>query len=314
MLEINVKISSLKTLFHNQLAPLYEEKEIEVIFFIYLEEKCNVKKYQYSLNPAYEVAFDLLDLEMLANGCPIQYVTGKTTFYNVKLSVNQTVLIPRQETEELVSMILEKEKSRRAEKQKSRRAEKQKSRSGVNSYGLTDLRSYGLTKILEIGTGSGAIAIALAKNIENATVWATDISEDALETARQNAIANHVDIHFLHHDILKDEVVLLPDDVDIIVSNPPYIPNNERATLHKNVTDYEPHSALFVPDNQPLLFYSAIAGIAKKILRSGGVLYFETYEKFHLELSVLLAENDFKEIELWNDISGKPRFVRCKKL
>jgi len=280
-----VKISSLKTLFHTQLAPLYEEREIEAIFFIYLEEKFDIKKYQYSLNPAFEVAFDLLDLEMLANGCPIQYVTRKTTFCNVKLSVNQSVLIPRPETEELIAMILDKEKGERS-----------------------------LTKILEIGTGSGAIAIALAKNIENATIWATDISEDALETAQQNAIANHVDIHFLHHDILKDEVALLPDDVDIIVSNPPYIPNNERLTLHKNVIDYEPHAALFVPDNQPLLFYSAIAGIAKKILRKGGFLYFETYEKFHLELSVLLAENDFKEIELWNDINGKPRFLRCKKL
>ena len=158
------------------------------------------------------------------------------------------------------------------------------------------------------------MAIALAKNIKNATVYATDVSEKALITAQKNADENNVQITFFHHNILKDDLALLPDNVDIIVSNPPYIPQSEIKYLHKNVVDYEPKTALFVPDENPLIFYDAIAQVAKKILREGGSLYLETYERFHAELSAMLAERDFKEIELWNDINGKPRFVSCKKL
>jgi release factor glutamine methyltransferase len=190
-------------------------------------------------------------------------------------------------------------------------------------------------RILDLCTGCGAIAIALAKNIENAEVWATDISEEALEIAKKNAEQNHVNITFLQHDILdkdvsinvfnhkghdvhtkghKDNLLLNKTLLDIIVANPPYIPESERNQLHKNVVNYEPHNALFVPDENPLIFYEAIADTAKKILREGGVLYFETHEKFHLELSAMLAEKGFKEIELWNDMNGKPRFASGKKL
>jgi release factor glutamine methyltransferase len=188
------------------------------------------------------------------------------------------------------------------------------------SYSHTVLQSYGLSnkknivKILDLCTGSGAIAIALAKNIENAEVWATDISEKALETAKKNAIANKVKINFLHHDILKDDPTLFPENLDIIVSNPPYIPQKEREGLHKNIVNYEPEKALFVPDENPLIFYNTIANIAKKLLRKGGVLYFETHEKFHSELFAMLTEKNFKEIELWNDINGNPRFIKGKKL
>ena len=302
-----MKISSLRSLFHTKLAPLYEEREIDAIFFIYIEDKFNIKKHSYYLNPKSEVcgmrsygltvlrSYGLLgyevrnDIEALAKGSPIQYVTGKTTFCELKLAVNSSVLIPRPETEELVTLILK------------------------NSYGLTVLRSYGL-KILDIGTGSGAIATALAKKIENAEVWATDISEDALKIAKENAETHDVKITFLHHDILNDGISVLPDNLDIIVSNPPYIPLHEQSGLHKNVVNYEPNTALFVPDENPLLFYNVIAETAKKILRRGGVLYFETHEKFHSELSAMLIEFDFKEITLWNDLNGKPRFSSCKKL
>ena len=285
-----MNLSSLRTLFHKKLAPLYEEREIDAIFFTYIEDMYYIKKHQYFLNTDDEIDFKTTDIEALAKGTPIQFVTKKATFCNLQLTVNTSVLIPRPETEELVTMILK------------------------NSYGLTALRSYGLLKLLDLCTGSGAIAIALAKKLENAEVWATDISKDALKIAKENADTHDAKITFLHHDILNDETSLLPDNLDIIVSNPPYIPFSERSNLHVNVVHYEPNSALFVPDENPLVFYKAIAKTAKKILRRGGILYFETYEKFHSELSAMLVELDFKEITLWNDLNGKPRFASCKKL
>jgi release factor glutamine methyltransferase len=291
-----VKISALRTLFHAQLSPLYDEREIDAIFFIYIEDKFDIRKHQYLLDPndeRYEVCGDL---EKLANGMPIQYLIRRTVFCDLQLEVNFAVLIPRQETEELVQIIIS-----------------DVSCSAVQPPPNNQFKSQE-TRILDIATGSGAIAIALAKNIKNATVWATDISEGALETAKKNATHNEVDVTFLQHDILNDDIALLPDHLDIIVSNPPYIPLRERNNLHKNVTDYEPDMALFVPDEIPLIVYNGIACMAKNNLREGGILYFETYEKYHLELSGMLAEKGFKEVELWNDMNGKPRFVCCKKL
>jgi release factor glutamine methyltransferase len=289
MLEINIRISALKTLFHKHLSSLYEPQEIDAIFFTYIDDKFNIKKHHYFLTPDFCIVFENTDLEALSEGCPIQYVTGKATFGNIELSVNSSVLIPRPETEELTAMIIEKQK---AESRKQKRE----------------------VKFLDLCTGSGAIAIAFGKNLTNAKIWATDISEKALETAKKNASACNVNITFLHHNILHDKISYLPKNVDIIVSNPPYIPQNERINLHKNVVDYEPETALFVPDENPLLFYNVIAHIAKKILRKGGVLYFETYENFHYELSTLLTELDFQDIECRSDMNGKPRFVCCKKL
>jgi len=262
-------------------------REIDAVFFTYIYKKYNVTKHRYFLNPEMrcEVRGARSDLKKLAKGCPLQYVLRKTTFCNLELKVNPSVLIPRPETEELVEAVL------------SNRWPKPT-----------------VNKILDLCTGSGAIAIALAKNIKNAAVWATDVSEKALETAQENAALSNVDITFLHHDILKDGIVNLPDNLDVIVSNPPYIPQSESANMHKNVVNFEPREALFVPDETPLLFYDAIAHIAKKNLRTGGVLYFETHEKFHCELSTMLTKLNFKEIKLWNDINGKPRFVSCKKL
>jgi release factor glutamine methyltransferase len=168
--------------------------------------------------------------------------------------------------------------------------------------------------ILDLCTGSGAIAIALAKNLKNLKIWATDISVEALEIAKNNATANKVSITFLLHDILNDDISSLPNKLDVIVSNPPYVPISEYKKLHKNVIDFEPSLALVVPDENPLIFFEAIAEIAKKNLRKGGSLYLETYEKFHLELFEMFTEKGFKEVELWNDINDKPRFASCKKL
>jgi len=316
-----VKIVALRTLFHEKLSFLYDKREIDAIFFIYLDDKYQIKKTDSFLNPFTEIEFELSDLETLANGTPIQYVAGKTTFCDLQLSVNPSVLIPRPETEELVALIAEEQKSRRAEEQKSRtvaliplllKGGVPEGRGGLKKAPLVAEEQ--AIKILDIGTGSGAIAIALARKFENAVVWATDISEKALEIAAKNAAACQVEITFLHHNILNDSESLLTENVDIIVSNPPYIPESEKGKLHKNVVEFEPEGALFVPDENPLLYYDAVAKVAKKILREGGVLYFETYEKYHVELSAMLAKLDFKEIKLLNDLSGKPRFVCCKKL
>ena len=301
-----MKISIFKTLFQEHLSPLYEQREVDAVFFTYLEDKFDIKKHQYFLNPAMDVACNapITDLEWLSKGCPIQYVTGKTIFYGLPLEVSPSVLIPRPETEELVEHILCSKFKVQSLRFKV---------SPPNFGGVPEGRGGLHIKILDICTGSGAIAIALAKNVPNAHVWATDISVRALETAQRNADRNNVKITFLHHDILKDDRTMLPCNLDIVVSNPPYIPQNERNSLHKNI-GYEPENALFVPDGNPLVFYAAIAGIAKKNLRAGGVLFFETHDKFHHELSAILTEKGFKKIELWNDINGKPRFVSCKKL
>ncbi|MDR2970556.1 MAG: peptide chain release factor N(5)-glutamine methyltransferase [Bacteroidales bacterium] len=295
-----MKISYLRTLFQTQLALLYHKKEIDAIFFTYLYDKYNIKKYHYFLDSDACIDFEQSDIKMLTKGCPIQYVTGKTTFCNIELNVNPSVLIPRPETEELTAMIVEKQKTEKKLIQNS----KFKTQN---------------SKILDLGTGSGAIAIALAKSINNATVWATDISEQALETAKKNAEQNNVKVIFFQHDILQCNIETLgakslPDNFDIIVSNPPYIPQSERSLLHKNIVGYEPEGALFVPDDNPLVFYIAIADTAKKILRKGGVLYFEIHEIFASEVREMLSKKGFKEVELWNDINGKPRFVCAKKL
>ncbi|MDR0206513.1 MAG: peptide chain release factor N(5)-glutamine methyltransferase [Bacteroidales bacterium] len=280
-----MKIVALRTLFREKLSHLYDKREIEAIFFEYLEGKFLIKKVDFFLQSYTEIEFEPFDLEILSKGTPIQYLTEKTTFHDLQLMVNPSVLIPRPETEELVNLII-------SEHRKSHH-----------------LKSH----ILDIGTGSGAIAIALARKLENVVVWATDISEKALEIAASNAKKYQVEISFLHHDILHNSVSLLPENVDIIVSNPPYIPESEKSRLHINVLEFEPEVALFVPNEKPLIFYDAIAKAAKKILRGGGILYFETYEKYHVELYKMLAGLDFKEIKLLSDLSSKPRFICCKK-
>jgi len=300
-----VILSTLRTLFHTKLAALYSEREVDAIFFAYIYDKYGIRKYEYFLNAQKHEGTKARrhegtkgewekDLEELSNGCPLQYVLGKTVFYGLTLEVNPAVLIPRPETEELVEVVCSKFKV-------------QSSKFNVQSSILP-------IRVLDVGTGSGAIAIALAKNIKNAEVWATDISELALENAQKNASTNNVTIQFLHHDILKDDITMLPSNLDVIVSNPPYIPCGEQINLHKNVVQYEPHEALFVPDKNPLVFYDAITNVAIKNLRKGGILFFETHEKFHLELSVMFATKGFKEIKLWNDLNGNPRFASGKKL
>ena len=212
---------------------------------------------------------------------PIQYILGEGRFYGMNLKVGRAVLIPRPETEELVDIIVKQNASKQ------------------------DLR------VLDIGTGSGAIAIALARNLPFSRVTALDISPDALEIARENATALKTDINFINDDVFK--WVPGEDTFDIIVSNPPYVDESEKRAMERNVIDYEPHTALFVPDANPLIFYSRIAEIASNSLAAGGTLYFEINPRHCDELLSLLRNEGFSDVEIFRDIQSRLRFISAKK-
>ena len=209
------------------------------------------------------------------------YVIGFTEFCGLRFRTDSRALIPRPETEELVAAVVDENAS------------------------LSGL------KVLDIGTGTGAIAVSLAVRLDHAAATACDISADALALAAENARLNNVQVRFEQCDILQCEN--LSESYDIIISNPPYIPENIRNTLHRNVIDYEPGIALFVPDNQPLLFYDKIASLAAQSLLPKGKLYFETYEEYHPQLVELMMGKGFAEVESRKDFYGRPRFVRATR-
>jgi release factor glutamine methyltransferase len=219
-------------------------------------------------------------IERLKEHEPIQYILGETEFFGLPLRVNENVLIPRPETEELVELIL-----------------KENDKTGLC--------------VLDIGTGSGAIAISLAKHMKNTDTSAWDISHKALDVAALNSEANSVPVSFKQVDVLSD----YPQDkkFDIIVSNPPYVLENEKESMEQNVLDYEPHVALFVPDNNPLLFYKRIADIAKELLNTEGKLYFEINQSKGKEVADMLNKKGFTDIVLFQDLSKKDRMVRARR-
>jgi release factor glutamine methyltransferase len=281
-------LKTYKSTFLQELSPLYDEKEIESFFYIALESFHNKKRIDLALNPEMEMdALQLLRWESvladLKKEKPIQYILGETEFYGLPFLVNENILIPRPETEELVEWILE---STKYEEQSEK------------------------LKILDIGTGSGCIAISLAKNLPNAQVSAIDVSEKALDTAHKNAEINKVDVIFFLKNILETEV--LDEKYDIIVSNPPYVRNLEKEEIKPNVLQYEPHLALFVVDNDALLFYRKIAELAKKNLSENGKLYFEINQYLGKETIELLEEMGFKNIDLKKDIYGNDRMISCE--
>lgn len=270
--------------FVQALMPLYDQREAQALFRRYVEERLGVEYYLFLLDM--DVPADLpdgweTDLERLASGEPFQYVMGQTEFCGLTFKVTPDVLIPRPETEELVCRIIAENKNR----------------SGLS--------------VLDIGTGSGAIAVTLAKELPDGRVIALDVSEDALSVAAGNAERNGVSVNFLKFDILA--MAPLPGRYDLIVSNPPYVPERDREGMHRNVRDHEPALALFVPDERPLLFYEAIAEKATAALNPGGRLYLETYEAYHQELKQLLENNGFTNIKCRDDMFGRPRFVMGMK-
>jgi release factor glutamine methyltransferase len=281
----DTKIKQYRTFFIQELSPLYDAYEAESFFYLILEEKYQLRRIDLALNN--ELFFKEEDirywteiLSKLKDQVPVQYLLGKTNFYGLNFEVNKNVLIPRPETEELVEWIVELNKS-------------------------TDKK----LKILDIGTGSGCIAISLAKNLPNAAVFAIDVSKGAIDTAKRNAVLNAVNVTFMYKDVLKVDV--LKYEYDIIVSNPPYVRILEKAEIKKNVLDYEPHLALFVEDNDPLLFYKKIASIAKSNLKENGQLYFEINQYLGKEMTDMLENMNFKNVQLRKDIYGNDRMIKA---
>lgn len=278
-----------KSEFLKELSSLYDEKEIESFFYIILEQFHNKKRIDLALNPEMEMdALQLLRWETVLSELkkekPIQYILGETEFYGLRFLVNENTLIPRPETEELVEWIIES-----------------------TNYELRVTK----LKVLDIGTGSGCIAISLAKNLLNAQVSAIDVSEKALAIANKNAEINEVEVNFILKNILETED--LENQFDIIVSNPPYVRNLEKSEIKPNVLEFEPHLALFVDDNDALLFYRKIAQLAQKNLSENGKLFFEINQYLGKETVELLAYLGFKNIELKKDIYGNDRMIKCNK-
>lgn len=278
-----MKINQLHSLFHNELSSLFPKTEIDSFYNILIEHKLGMTRIDRALQPQFELDGEQLSyfrkaIEKLRSETPVQYITGTSYFYNCTFNVNSNVLIPRPETEELVAWILE------------------------------DIKKEATIDLLDIGTGSGCIAISLAKNLKNARVWAIDFSESAIETAKENAIANGVSIQFIKQDILKTDT--LPQNFDVIVSNPPYVRELEKQEMQKNVLAYEPHSALFVTDENPLLFYNKIASLANKFLNPHGKLYFEINQYLGTETIDMLKNKGFSKNELRQDLFGNDRLTK----
>jgi release factor glutamine methyltransferase len=210
---------------------------------------------------------------------PLQYITGKAYFYGLEFKVDPSVLIPRPETEELIEWVV--------------------------STADKDAE----LKILDIGTGSGCIAISLKKSFKKSRVHAIDISEAALETAKENAEINDVSVNFLQSDILKESERASLPAFDIIVSNPPYVTTADRELMRRNVTEHEPHAALFVEDDRPLIFYEEIIGFAKTHLSDQGKLFFECNESNAKEVAAMMLKEGFRNVELRSDMQGKQRMV-----
>lgn len=270
--------------FLKRLHPLYDSRECAAMLRWYVQDRLDIPYHQFLLDGDAKMVDTVdyrSDLERLSKGEPLQYVIGFTEFCGLRFRTDSRALIPRPETEELVEAVI------------------------TENTGLPGL------KVLDIGTGSGAIAVSLAARLDHAAVTACDISADALALAAENARLNEVQVHFDQWDILQCEK--LPEEYDIIISNPPYIPENVKATLHRNVTEYEPSLALFVPDEHPLIFYDKIASLAAQSLLPNGKLYFETYEEYHPQLVAMLEGNGFAEVESRKDFYGRPRFVRATR-
>ena len=295
-----MKLKELAAKFTADLKDKYEEDEAQSIFFAAIHHVLKLKRADYLLkkdNPLDDNELSILSdiLDALKTGKPIQYILGETAFYGLTFKVNSAVLIPRPETEELVDWLIETVASLQF-------TVDQGDRQTPNAKRLT---------ILDIGTGSGCIAISLKKNIPQAKVDAIDISKESLIMAKENAVLNNVEVTFIHQDILRME---RPEvKYDIIVSNPPYIKEEEREAMHENVLIYEPHHALFVSNEKPLIFYEAIADFAAANLNFNGALFFEINASLGQQTVDLLKAKGFKNIELRKDMQGKERMIYCQR-
>jgi len=282
-------VKKFRDYFNNTLIKLYPISEIDTFLFLLLEEYLNFKRTDLVLKSNFKISTEVLSLltsstELLEKEIPIQYILKKTEFYGLPFILNEHVLIPRPETEELVSFVLDKvlkiETLQPVERE---------------------------IKILDIGTGSGCIPISLKKSLPLAEISAIEISDKALSVAKKNTLLNQVDINLIKQDILKTSE--LNDIYDIIISNPPYVRELEKKEIKNNVLKNEPHRALFVKDNNPLIFYDKIAELAKNHLTKNGLLFFEINQYLGKETVELIRMKGFNTIELKKDIFGHDRII-----
>ncbi len=281
-------VGKIIQIFRNELISLYPLSEINSIIDLVFDSELQFSKIDIVMkkdtlitdnqeNKLFEI------LKRLKKNEPIQYILGKAFFYDLEFLVSPDVLIPRSETEELVNKI------------------------------INDNQNAKNLRILDIGTGSGCIAITLNIRLKNANIFAYDISKSALNIATQNAKKHGANIHTQTKDILTEQNTIEAEKFDIIVSNPPYITRKEQDLMHKNVLDFEPHQALFVENSEPLIFYKAICAYAKNNLQKNGYLYFEINEAYGKEVVSLMENFDFKHITLYKDLAGKDRMVVGKR-
>lgn len=278
-------LREIKNIYHLELDAIYPKDEVDSFFYLAIEHYLDLERFILAINPNLVVTkndeqplFETLSQLRLQK--PIQYILGTTHFMDLEFKVNENVLIPRPETEELVRWIIDKFKCKNSE-----------------------------FRILDIGTGSGCIAISLAKNLKKAEVFGLDISDKALEVAKENAALNDVEVEFIQADILKTKI--LEQKFDIIVSNPPYVRMLEKININPNVVDHEPELALFVNDNDPLIYYRKITEFAKANLKQGGCLYFEINQYLGNETKSLL-ETEFSDVKLRKDLFGNDRMLKGK--
>ncbi|TYA57255.1 peptide chain release factor N(5)-glutamine methyltransferase [Formosa maritima] len=295
-----MRLKDIKDIFHKELDSIFGANEVTSFFNILISHYLKLNRIALVLEPDLTISKDqeqpLFEaLSRLKLEEPVQYIIGETEFFGLPFKVNEHTLIPRPETEELVSLVLQNVKNQ-----------------NLNSKTIS---------ILDIGTGTGCIAVSLAKNLPKANVFALDVSEEALKVARQNAELSKVDVTFIEASILNIENVIQSlsmhlttfQKFDFIVSNPPYVRNLEKIEIKNNVLKHEPHLALFVEDHNPLLFYERISDFAVNNLKTKGMLFFEINQYLGTETKQLLQEKGFTNIELKTDIFGNNRMLQGLK-
>jgi release factor glutamine methyltransferase len=296
-----MKLFEAEQYLKEELKGIYDEQEainitalaIEYITGLSKTERVSKKQEQLSA-----LQSDLLQnhLQRLKTGEPIQYIMNKSWFYGMELYVDKNVLIPRPETEELVQWIMDDMKV-----------------SGKDVFVRKPMEADKTTqlKILDVGTGSGCLALALKKMMPKAEVWGCDVSEEALNVARRNGSTLDIRVDFQGLNFLDLAQQKLLPTIDIVVSNPPYVPLRDKEKMHSNVVDHEPHTALFVSDNDPLTFYKALAEFGKKRLYENGSIYMEIHESAGQDVVDLFKAHEYKKIELKKDMQGKNRMVKA---
>lgn len=289
-----MNLNQLKSNFTEDLSGFFPPEEIQSFFNWLAESYLGYSRFEVSVHSEEKISAATKAkfseaLQRLQRHEPIQYIIGETEFYGLPFKVTPATLVPRPETEELVDWIL----------------------SDVRLENTKQDKPSTPHTLLDIGTGSGCIAVSLAKNVVNTKVSALDISTEALKIATKNALLNEVEVNFFQTDILKTET--LPQQYTIIVSNPPYVRETEKKQMQGNVLKHEPETALFVSNEDPLLFYRAIAILVKNHLTPNGTLYFEINEYLSKEMQQLVEQMGFTEVELKKDVFGKFRMLKCRK-